>query len=38
MLLDETPEIHSHYKNFLIVYQTGVFLEKNNYVYVSVSA
>ena len=38
MLLDETPEIHSHYKNFLIVYQTEVFLEKKNCAYVSVSA
>ena len=38
MPLDETPEIHSHYKNFLIVYQTEVFLEKKNCVYVSVSA
>ena len=38
MLLDETPEIHSHYKNFLIVYQTEVFLEKKNCVYVSISA
>ena len=38
MLIDETPDIHTDYKNFLIVYPTEVFLgtEKKNSVYVSV--
>ena len=35
MLLDETPDINSDYKNFLLVYPTEVFLVKKNCIYVS---
>ena len=36
MSLDETPDIHSDYKNILIVNPTEVFLVKGNGVYVSI--